>query len=66
MTPLAAPFQPQPINGTVYLLEATGGNVALCAGSEGALLVDIPQAADVPRIISEAAWIELVVYDKER
>ncbi len=52
MIPLAAPFQPQPINGTVYLLEATGGNVALCAGSEGAVLVDVPQAGDVPRIIA--------------
>jgi cyclase len=52
MTPRAAPFQPQPISGNIYLLEATGGNVALCAGSEGALLVDIPQAADVPRIIA--------------
>jgi cyclase len=46
------PLQPQPINGTVYLLEATGGNVTLCAGLEGALLVDVPQAPEVPRIIA--------------
>ncbi len=50
MTSLAAPFQPQPINETVYLLSAEVGNTALCAGPEGALLVDVPQAADVPRI----------------
>ncbi len=59
MTPLAAPFQPQPISGTVYLLEATGGNVTLCAGPEGALLVDVPQAEDVPRITAAMGQFSL-------
>jgi cyclase len=43
------PLQPQLLSRTVYFLPAEGGNIGLCAGKEGALLVDIPQAAEVAR-----------------
>src|SRR5512138_803119 len=52
MTTTATALQPVRLADNVYLLEAEGGNVAVCAGPEGALIVDVPRAAEVPRIVA--------------
>ena len=39
------------LNRCVYYLPAEGCNVAVCAGKEGAMIVDIPQASEVQRIL---------------
>jgi cyclase len=50
MTTAELSLRPHFLSGTVYVLPAEGGNVGLCAGKDGALLVDIPQAAEVARV----------------
>ncbi|MBN1429682.1 MAG: MBL fold metallo-hydrolase [Anaerolineae bacterium] len=50
MTTADTLLQPHLLSDTVYLLSAEGGNVGLCAGKDGALLVDIPQEAELSRI----------------
>ncbi|CAG0928665.1 hypothetical protein TFLX_01004 [Thermoflexales bacterium] len=50
MTTPEISLRPQLLSGTVYLLPAEGGNVGLCAGQDGAVWVDIPQAAEVARV----------------
>ncbi len=42
-------------SNAVYTLAAEGGNVGLCIGAEGALLVDVPRPSEVARIQSTLA-----------
>lgn len=43
-------LQPTAFSNAVYSLAAEGGNVGLCAGKEGVLLVDIPRPSEVARV----------------
>lgn len=45
------PLTAQHLSRCVYTLAAEGCNVAVCAGIDGAMIVDIPQASEVPRIL---------------
>ncbi len=45
-----SPLQRTAFSDTVYALAAEGGNVGLCAGAEGVLLVDVPRPSEVARI----------------
>jgi cyclase len=45
------PLTAQHLSRCVYFLAAEGCNVAVCVGIDGAMIVDIPQASEVPRIL---------------
>ncbi|MBI9050212.1 MAG: MBL fold metallo-hydrolase [Anaerolineaceae bacterium] len=40
----------QHLSKSVYFLPAEGGNVTVCAGKDGAMIVDIPQVSEVARV----------------
>ncbi|MBN2004140.1 MAG: MBL fold metallo-hydrolase [Anaerolineae bacterium] len=43
-------LQPTAFSPVVYSLAAEGGNVGLCVGKEGVLVVDIPRTSEVARV----------------
>ncbi len=47
------PIKVLPVQGNVYMLAGSGGNISLQAGKEGVLMVDTEFAALAPRIMSE-------------